>query len=149
MTVQGESRIVALAVGVLFSAAIIALLQKPDDAENPALAPLTGVTVLRFTDAADGSIRALHVPSGEERARFESGTNGFARGLLRGLSRERRLHGIDQNEPFLLGRTVDGRLTLRDPTLATDIVLDAFGSTNRDVFRQLTNLAIAHRGEQP
>ena len=65
------------------------------------------------------------------------GTNGFARGVLRGLARERRRSDIGMEPPFRLARWSDGRLTLEDPTTGRRIELGAFGPTNAEVFAAL------------
>jgi hypothetical protein len=45
----------------------------------------------------------------------EPGTQGFLRGALRALVRERRQHGLGDEQPFRLLAHPDGRLTLEDP----------------------------------
>ena len=59
------------------------------------------------------------------------GTNGFLRGVLRGLARERKLERSAIEPPFRLTRWADGRLSLEDPATGRRIDdLEAFGPTN-------------------
>ena len=65
------------------------------------------------------------------------GTNGFIRGVLRGLARDRKLQRIGTEPPFRLTRWVDGRLSLDDPATGRRIELGAFGPTNAAAFAGL------------
>lgn len=91
---------------------------------------------LAFADAADGSV-VVRDAAGEVLHVVAPGTNGFLRGVLRGLARERKLSGIGQGPPFLLTRWADGRLTLEDPETGRRLYLGPFGSDNVQVFVQL------------
>jgi putative photosynthetic complex assembly protein len=92
---------------------------------------------LRFEDMRDGSIRVTDARTGQVAASVEPGTNGFIRGTLRGLARERKRQGIGIEPPFMLTRWADGRLSLEDPATGRVIALDAFGPTNGEAFAQL------------
>jgi putative photosynthetic complex assembly protein len=92
---------------------------------------------LRFQDMRDGSIQVTDARTGQVAASVEPGTNGFIRGTLRGLARERKRRGIGIEPPFTLTRWADGRLSLEDPTTGRVIALDAFGPTNGEAFAQL------------
>jgi putative photosynthetic complex assembly protein len=92
---------------------------------------------LRFQDMNDGSIQVTDARTGLVAATVEPGTNGFIRGTLRGLARERKRRGIGIEPPFTLTRWADGRLSLEDPTTGRVIALDAFGPTNGEAFAQL------------
>jgi putative photosynthetic complex assembly protein len=98
----------------------------------------TGVAAaeLRFLDRDDG---AVVVQDADERIIevLPPGTNGFARGVLRGLARERRQHHLDSGPPFRLVRWADGRLSLEDPATGRHVNLEAFGPTNAQVFAGL------------
>lgn len=103
---------------------------------------------LRFEDAADGSVAVIDARSGRV---IESiaGEQGFLRGALRAMARERRQHGLGSEQPFdLIGRS-DGRLTLQDSAIGTRIDLESFGPTNAQVFaRLLTSQDSAARGPE-
>jgi putative photosynthetic complex assembly protein len=62
------------------------------------------------------------------------GEQGFLRGALRSLVRERRRRGGDASAPFTLIGRADGRLTLADATTGQRIDLESFGPTNAAVF---------------
>jgi len=65
------------------------------------------------------------------------GEQGFVRGILRTLSRERMRRGIGSGPTFeLIGHT-DGRLTLLDPATGHRINLESFGPTNMASFAML------------
>lgn len=91
---------------------------------------------LRFEDRPDGGIAVLDAASQQEVARFH-GEQGFLRGSLRALARERQRSGMGPQAPFVLTGHVDGRLTLRDTATGQRIALESFGPTNSAVFSQL------------
>ncbi|MFO1160325.1 MAG: photosynthetic complex assembly protein PuhC [Reyranellaceae bacterium] len=99
---------------------------------------------LRFADQADGSIVVHDATTGRVVAEVASGTNGFLRGTLRGLARERRQQGIGEGPPFRLVRSAEGRLMLIDPATRRIIDLGAFGASNAGVF---AGLLAARRGQ--
>ncbi len=91
---------------------------------------------LRFLDRADGSIAV--VDAGSDRViEHIVGQNGFVRGTLRGLARERRRQGIGAEPPFQLIARADGRLTLLDPSTGRRVDLESFGPTNSAEFARL------------
>jgi putative photosynthetic complex assembly protein len=92
---------------------------------------------LRFDDRADGAVVVHDARTGELVDVGPPGTNGFLRGALRGLARERRMHGIGSEPPFRLASRADGRLILEDPSTGRRIALDAFGPTNAGAFGRL------------
>lgn len=91
---------------------------------------------LRFEDRPNGDIAVLDATSQREVARFQ-GEQGFLRGSLRALARERQRSGLGPQAPFELTGHVDGRLTLRDTATGQRIALESFGPTNSAVFAQL------------
>jgi putative photosynthetic complex assembly protein len=92
--------------------------------------------VLRFDDLPDGAVAVIDVTTGALVQRFE-GEQGFLRGTLRAMARERKLHGIGRGDAFELLRYDDGRLTLLDPKTGMRIALESFGATNTGVFARL------------
>jgi len=98
---------------------------------------------LRFLDWSDGSVAVLDPTDDREVARLPAGTNGFLRGVLRGLARERKLAGLDDRPPFRLIRWTDGRLSLDDPATGRRVDLGAFGVANARVFADLLTIGRA------
>ncbi|MGQ0700950.1 MAG: photosynthetic complex assembly protein PuhC [Panacagrimonas sp.] len=92
---------------------------------------------LRFQDQRDGSITVHDAATDELIERVAPGTNGFLRGTLRGLARDRKRQGIGPLPAFLLTGRSDGRLLLEDPTTKRLIDLGSFGPTNAAVFARL------------
>lgn len=93
---------------------------------------------LRFEDRPDGAVWVRAGDAGDRVVEvFPPGTNGFARGVLRGLARERRASGLGSSTSFELTRWTDGRLTLEDPATRRSIDLGAFGPTNLQVFAEI------------
>ncbi len=95
--------------------------------------------LLRFEDRPDGGVAVYDEAEAAEDpvAILAPGTNGFVRSVLRGLARERRLHGVGRAPAFRLTRWADGRLSLDDPSTGRLVELGAFGPTNRAAFAQL------------
>jgi len=98
---------------------------------------------LRFTDRADGALVIDDVTRGTVAAILPHGTNnGFIRGVLRGMARDRLLRQIGQTPPFRLTLFGDGALTLFDPSTGRNIELGSFGPTNKQSF---ADLLLTHR----
>lgn len=102
---------------------------------RPAAPPPSTVVeryALRFEDRSDGSVLVF---SGDRQVdTLAPGTNGFVRGVLRGLVRERRADHVGEAPPFLLTRWADGRLSLDDPSTGRHVDLEVFGPTNAAAF---------------
>ncbi len=126
----------AALVGVAIASALVARL---GDIGGTRLALTTPVEVreLRFADRDDGAVVVIDGPTGVVTDAFAPGTNGFVRGALRGLARERKRQDIGAEPPFRLTRWADGRVTLDDPTTGRVVDLVAFGPTNAAAFTRL------------
>jgi len=125
--------IVALVLVTLAGTAIVRLagvdIREPD-------AAAVQTRMLRFADGADGSVLITDARTGEQAARI-TGEQGFLRGALRALARERRAAGVGAEPAFELIQRADGRLTLSDPVTGRRIDLESFGPTNAGTFARL------------
>lgn len=101
---------------------------------------------LHFADQRDGSIAVTDAATGRSVAVVPPGSNGFLRGTLRGLARERKRQDIGPEPAFKLIRWADGRLTLEDPTTRRVVDLAAFGPTNSGVFADLLTGSFSSAG---
>ncbi len=108
---------------------------------NPSGAPVMPAPAqsvdLRFVDEPNGSVSVRDGRDDHEVADLAPGTNGFVRGVMRGLAHDRMRRGIGSAPPFRLSVWRDGRLALLDTATGRLIDLDAFGSSNKDAFVQL------------
>ncbi|RYY94617.1 MAG: photosynthetic complex assembly protein PuhC [Comamonadaceae bacterium] len=104
--------------------------------EVPQAAPVA-VREFRFEDQDDGGIRVLDARSGRVVHTVLPETNGFLRGTMRGLARERHRRGLGQQTPFRMIGRADGKLTLEDPATGRQVDLGSFGPTNAAVFAGL------------
>jgi putative photosynthetic complex assembly protein len=91
---------------------------------------------LRFEDGPAGSVQVIDAQTGATAASI-TGEQGFLRGTLRAMARERRKAGAGGEQPFDLLLRADGRLTLFDPVTRERIDLESFGPTNQAVFSRL------------
>lgn len=96
---------------------------------------------LRFEDRDDGAVIVLAADGARLVEVIEPGTNGFVRGVLRGLARERKRSELAQATPFRLTRWADGRLTVEDPSTGRSVDLGAFGPTNFSAFARILDAA--------
>lgn len=96
--------------------------------------PAVAAVELRFADAADGSVRVADARSGALLSVLAPDTNGFIRGVMRGLARDRMSRHIGETPPFRLSRDRAGALWLQDEATGRLIDLEAFGSGNRAAF---------------
>jgi putative photosynthetic complex assembly protein len=126
--------LIGAALLVLCSLAVVSAVRWTGvgSSHNPDAATIA-VRELRFEDRPDGSIAVTDARSGELVETVE-GQQGFLRGTLRGLTRERRREGFGPEQPFRLVAHSDGRLTLEDPATRRRIDLESFGPTNESVF---------------
>lgn len=97
----------------------------------------------RFEDRADGSIQVVDARDHRLLQTVAPGTNGFLRGTMRGLARERHRRGIGAETPFRMNGHADGRLTLEDPATGRRVDLGSFGPTNAAVFAGIMTSAMA------
>lgn len=98
---------------------------------------------LLFRDEPDGSISVSDAHTGVLIAQIR-GEQGFVRGTLRALSRERRRQGLNATSPLTLSLESDRRIILRDPSTGEHIDLASFGATNREVFANLLRTTSFH-----
>jgi putative photosynthetic complex assembly protein len=96
-------------------------------------AAATAERSLRFQDQPRGGIALVDAASGTT-LETVYGEQGFLRGTLRAVLRERKLRGIVSESPLQLIARADGRLTLIDPATGSRLDLESFGSTNAAVF---------------
>jgi len=116
----------------------------------PAQPPASAVVErydLRFEDRADGAVLVYDSASDRLAYILAPGTNGFVRGVLRGLVRERRAEHIGPAPPFRLTRWADGRLSLDDPSTGRHVDLEVFGPTNAGAFADIL-VASGHRKDK-
>lgn len=99
--------------------------------------PVSEQVDLRFEDRADGAVTVFRAEDAELVAVLAPGSNGFVRGVLRGMARERRSRDASEAIPFRLARLADGRLTLQDLATGRVIELKAFGPDNEAAFAAL------------
>ncbi len=131
-----------IAAAALLSFAIIAtaatrIARITAPAPAPASQPAPLATVdLAFFDQADGSVLVRESGTGRLVTTLQPGTNGFVRDVMRGLAHDRLTRHLGAAPPFRLTRFDHGQLYLTDMATGRLIDLQAFGSTNRDAFRQ-------------
>ncbi len=128
----------------LVSTAAVRVVRLTTPAPTPMAAPAPAVSAdLVFSDRADGAI--VVQKSGDRRlvATLAPGTNGFVRGVMRGLARDRISRHIGEAPPFRLSQAQDGRLSLLDTATGRLIDLESFGVSNRAVFLDLLHSAEA------
>ena len=92
---------------------------------------------IRFQDQLDGGIEVFDANTHAMIERVAPETNGFMRGAVRSLVRERKRSGIGADKPFSIVALADARLVLRDSVTDHEIDLASFGSTNALVFAKL------------
>ena len=106
-------------------------------AQQLVVAPVVAVRDFRFEDRPDGSIVVLDASNQRLVETVSPGTNGFLRGTMRGMARERMRQSIGPETPFRMSGHSDGRLTLEDPTTGRRVDLGSFGPTNAAVFAHI------------
>ncbi|MEO1018714.1 MAG: photosynthetic complex assembly protein PuhC [Pseudomonadota bacterium] len=129
-----------LAAGLLISFALAAAsTARLGDVGTVELAAAEPVLVreLRFEDRTDGGIDVIELPGEQLLTVIQPETNGFVRGVLRGMARHRHLENMSDQPPFVLTGWSDGTMSLEDPLTGRKVPLDAFGPTNAEAFARL------------
>jgi putative photosynthetic complex assembly protein len=121
---------------IAFSLISVGLVRLTGNGPDQRPAAATQERQLRFEDRPDGSIAITDARSGEPVSAVH-GEQGFVRGALRALARERKARGLGPEQPFQLMLRTDGGLTLYDPATTQRVDLEAFGPTNADNFARL------------
>lgn len=112
---------------------------------QPAVSTVVESLDLRFVDRSDGAVLIYSKANDELVDTLEPGTNGFVRGVLRGLVRERNADHIGREPPFRLTRWADGRLSLDDPSTGRHVDLEVFGPTNAGAFADILIASGEHK----
>lgn len=100
---------------------------------------------LRFVDEPGGAVAIYAEPDGRRIATLDPGSNGFLRGTLRALVRERKLNQVGDAVPFRLIGLADGAVVLEDPATGLRVHLSAFGPDNSGVFAGLLQAEVKPR----
>jgi putative photosynthetic complex assembly protein len=104
---------------------------------QPEASRIVSSSDLRFEDRPDGAVLIYSFPQDRLVDTLPPGTNGFVRGVLRGLVRERRADRVGAAPAFRLTRWADGRLSLDDPSTGRHVDLEVFGPTNAGAFADI------------
>ena len=130
-------------VGFLSSVLLVVALLRNQGMQIPQdHAPVLWQMSLRFEDRPNGDVAVLDATTQTEIHRYV-GEQGFVRGILRTLARERMRLNIGSGPSFDLIAHTDGRLTLLDPATGQRIDLESFGPTN------LSSFALLHATTTP
>jgi putative photosynthetic complex assembly protein len=118
------------AAGILaFSLIAVGLVRITGNGPDQRAAAASLQRSLVFQDQKDGGVRVEDGVTGETLTVLH-GEQGFVRGALRALTRERYSRGIGSTAPFELIARVDGRVTLLDPSTGQRVDLESFGPSN-------------------
>jgi putative photosynthetic complex assembly protein len=93
--------------------------------------------LVRFEDMPDGSVHAYDPETGQLIHVVPPGGDGFVRGLLRGLSRDRKLRKLDPAAPFRLVAHTNEQLSIEDQSTGRVVHLNAFGPSNKAPFAKM------------
>jgi putative photosynthetic complex assembly protein len=127
----------ATLIGIALTGAAAGRLTRASTAGTEQTGAPTMARDLTFFDMADGSVQVRDAGGKNVVYVAAPGTNGFIRGVMRGMARDRQALGYGQGPAFRLSQWPDGRLSLQDLATGKQIDLAAFGATNRAAFAQL------------
>jgi putative photosynthetic complex assembly protein len=129
----------ALALTALVKVGVLSREAIPAAARTEAHVAPAVVRQLTFTDRGDGAVVVRDVSTGETVRVLVDGVpgNGFVRGVMRGMARERHIRGVGMAPPFTLTLWKNGTLSLDDKATGRSIELGSFGPDNRAAFAAL------------
>jgi putative photosynthetic complex assembly protein len=132
----GATSLLAFAI-VVTAAGRYARLAAPAPMAAPTQPAADHAADLKFADQTNGGVMVTDAHSGAVVAVIQPNSGGFVRGVLRGLTRERKMNGIGAGPAFRLSQWADGHVQIEDLADGRTIDLDAFGPTNRQAFLEL------------
>jgi putative photosynthetic complex assembly protein len=134
--VFGKGPVIAMGLAIL---AVVGLTIAPIPSARPpeTAAALRSERSFVAADRADGAVVLTDATTGREVLVIAPGEDGFMRGTMRGLARDRRLRDLGPEAPFRLSSWSDGRLTLDDTATGRRLDLLAFGQTQAEAFARL------------
>jgi putative photosynthetic complex assembly protein len=137
----------ALLMGGSIAAAAAGRLSQTNSAQVAPIQTMKPLAArdLTFFDMENGAVEVRDTTGEKVVYVVAPGTNGFIRGVMRGMARNRRAHELGQKEAFRLAEWPNGRLTLEDLATGKRIELGAFGAENRIAFAQLLFAAAGSR----
>mgnify|MGYP000353076957 CR=1 FL=1 len=122
-----------------FTLGAVALVRITGNGPDQLAAASLSERLLRFEDSPGGGVAVIDGETGKLLTTV-TGEQGFFRGALRALARDRVARKIGAEQPFKLISRTDGRLTLFDPVSGQRIDLESFGPTNAAVFAQFLTM---------
>ena len=139
MALKSAAAVILLSLGLVVSVRAGLLPESVPAAEQRRAAAIAPASerLLRFEDRPDGTVRVTDAGTGDVAAVVGREGGGFIRGVLRGLARERRQHGVGSEPPFRLTLWRNQDLSLVDTATGRVIELNGFGPTNRAAFASL------------
>ena len=123
----------AVACLLTFTLAAVALVRITGNGPDQLAAATTAERLLRFEDRPGGGVAVIDGETGQLLTTV-TGEQGFFRGALRALTRDRAARKIGSEQPFKLIAREGGSLTLFDPVSSQRVDLESFGPTNAAVF---------------
>jgi putative photosynthetic complex assembly protein len=129
--------VLAMGIGMAVLAGLVAMPVAPNRAPAVVADAVRSERAFRAADRDDGAVVLTDAATGSEILIVAPGEDGFVRGTLRGLARERRAHDLGPQAPFRLVAWGDGRLTLDDTATGRRLDLLAFGQTQAEAFSRL------------
>ena len=118
---------------LVFVMGAIALVRITGNGPDQLAADTVSERLLRFEDSPGGGVAVIDGETGKLLTTV-TGEQGFFRGALRALTRDRTARKIGSEQPFKLIARTGGRLTLFDPMSGQRIDLDSFGPANAAMF---------------
>ena len=129
--------VLMMAGGIMaFTLVAVGMVRLSGRGPDQLAAPAALERAIRFEDRQDGGIEVIDFESGKTITVLH-GEQGFVRGTVRTLARERRTRGVGAEQPFALVGRQDGGLTLFDPATGKRVDLEAFGPTNAGEFAKM------------
>ncbi len=119
----------------LVSVGLVRITGNGPDQIRQSMPDVTAQRALRFEDRPNGGVAIIDGANGQVIAEL-TGEQGFLRGTVRALARERHARGLGSEMPFELIAHSNGRLTLVDPATGQRIDLESFGPSNSGKFEQ-------------
>ena len=116
-----------------FSVGGVALVRITGNGPDQLATATLSERLLRFEDRPGGGVAVIDGETGKLLTTM-TGEQGFLRGAVRALARDRNARKIGPEQPFKLISRTDGRLTLFDPVSGQRVDLESFGHSNAGVF---------------